>query len=345
MMEKEKINNKTLTKKDFVSDQAVRWCPGCGDHVILAALQKTLAACNLAPENVVFVSGIGCSSRLPYYLNTFGIHSIHGRAPAIASGVKLANPELSIWVATGDGDGLAIGGNHFIHAIRRNINMNIIVFNNNIYALTGGQYSPTTPFSQKTSTTPDGSYERPTSVGELTIGSQGTFFARVADNEPKQMEEVFKRAYNHQGTSVVEILQNCVIFTDKIHETITGKDTKNESQLRLEHGEPMIFGGQQKYGLKLNGMKLDTVPLNDDENPADREDIIRHDAKNPDPNLHYALIRLSLPDMPFAMGVIRETKDNVYEQDNYDSIRAAQKKSQFNSIFNLIHSGNTWKVQ
>lgn len=331
-----------LTKKDLTSDQMVRWCPGCGDYVILNALKKALVNLNHPKENIVCVSGIGCSSRLPYYLDTYGIHSLHGRAAATASGVKLANPELNVWVVTGDGDCMAIGGNHFIHAIRRNINLNIVIFNNKIYGMTKGQASPTTPEGTKTKTSPEGTYERPFNAGELAIGSQGTFFARVPDNQPKLLEEVLTEASKHDGTSVVEVLQNCVIFTDKIHEEITGKDSRDDNQLILEHGKPMIFGKHQTYGLRVNSMKLEKVAIDDEQNIPD--DILVHNVEQDDPALHLALTRMQLPDFPVAMGIIRRAKASVFDQKVHEAITAAKGNSRFNNVTELINSGNTWTI-
>ena len=230
------------TPKDFKSDQEVRWCQGCGDHAILSAVQKALTELDIPKEKFAFISGIGCSSRFPYYVNVYGFHGIHGRAAAIASGVKISNPGLSVWVATGDGDSLAIGGNHFIHVVRRNIDLNIILFNNQIYGLTKGQFSPTTPYGSVTKSSPYGTIENAFNIGILVMGAQGTFFARVVDTDPKMMKEVFIEAAKHKGTSVVEILQNCVIFNDDAHKEITGKEFREENQIYLKHGQPMIFG-------------------------------------------------------------------------------------------------------
>ena len=236
-----------LTKKDFTSDQDVRWCPGCGDYAILAQVQKVFPELEIPKENMVVVSGIGCSSRFPYYMNTYGFHSIHGRAPAIASGIKLSNPELSVWVVTGDGDAMSIGGNHFIHAIRRNIDINIIMFNNEIYGLTKGQFSPTSQTGIKTKSNPHGITDAPFVPTKLALGAGATFIARIPDTNPKGMQTVFLEAEKHKGTSFVEILQNCVIFNDKTYGDITGKDVKHDMQLYLKHGKPMIFGKENNF--------------------------------------------------------------------------------------------------
>ncbi len=328
-----------LTRKDFVSDQSVRWCPGCGDYMILANMQKTFAQMDHPKEKFLSVSGIGCSSRITYYLDTYGIHSIHGRAIAVATGAKLANPELNVWVSTGDGDCMAIGGNHFIHACRRNVDLNIIIFNNKIYGMTKGQSSPTTPEGIKTKTAPEGSYENTFNIGETAIGAGATFFARVPDNDPKLMEKVMMQAYRHKGTSVIEVLQNCVIFTDGIHETITGRDTKDDNQLVLEHGEPMVFGKDQKYGLKLDGMKLKKVPF-DESDP----EFLTHDAYEQDSALQMALAKMEIPDFPVAMGVVREAKRASFDRDVHDRISAVQKDSKYKNVNDLFYGGNTWKI-
>ena len=328
-----------LTRKDFVSDQAVRWCPGCGDFMILANMQKAFAQMDHKKEHFLSVSGIGCSSRITYYLDTFGIHSIHGRAIAVATGAKLAKPELNVWVFTGDGDCMAIGGNHFIHACRRNVDLNIIVFNNRIYGMTKGQSSPTTPTGLKTKTAPEGSYETPFNIGEVAIGAGATFFARVPDNNHALMEDVMMQAYHHKGTSVIEVLQNCVIFTDGIHEQITGKDTKDDSQVVLEHGKPMIFGKEKEKGLWVNGFRLEAGKI---KNGAD--DVLVHDAGEHDSLMHLALAKMQLPHHPVAMGVIRKTESESYEKSVHNAIEREKKRTPFKSTSDLFRSGNTWEV-
>lgn len=332
------------SKKDFQTDQMIRWCPGCGDYVILSTLQKAFSQLGTPKQDIVCVSGIGCSSRLPYYMDTYGIHSIHGRAAATATGVKLSRPDLSVWVLTGDGDCMAIGGNHFIHAVRRNMDMNIIIFNNKIYGMTKGQTSPTTPMGQKTKTSPDGSYENPFTIGELTIGAQGTFFARVPDNNPKLMEDVIIRAGKHKGTSVIEVLQNCVIFTDGIHEEITGKEQKDDNQLLLEHGQPMIWGKDQKYGLKTKGMHLEKVALGEESNGQDHPDLLKHDAYDDQPELQIALARMQLPDYPVAMGVLREVEAPTFDDLLHSGLKQSRENSKYEKISDLFSSGNTWKI-
>ncbi|TVR15256.1 MAG: 2-oxoacid:ferredoxin oxidoreductase subunit beta [Balneolaceae bacterium] len=340
-MQAEKTKDKrALTSKDFKSDQAVRWCPGCGDYMILAIMQKAFTQMDNAKENFLSVSGIGCSSRITYYLETYGIHSIHGRAISVATGAKLANPDLNVWVFTGDGDCMAIGGNHFIHACRRNVNLNIIIFNNKIYGMTKGQSSPTTPAGVKTKTAPEGSYENPFNIGEVAIGAGATFFARVPDNNPKLMEDVMMQAYHHKGTSVIEVLQNCVIFTDGIHEKITGRDTKDDNQIILEHGKPMIFGKEENRGLKINGMRLEKTVF---ENGTD--DSLNHDAEEIDPLLHLALSKLHLPDYPVAMGVIRKVKSTPFEERVHSAIASVKKQNKIKNTDQLFRSGNTWQIE
>lgn len=334
-----KEETKELTRKDFVSDQAVRWCPGCGDYMILAMMQKTFAQMGHQKENFLSVSGIGCSSRITYYLDTYGIHSIHGRAIAVATGAKLANPDLNVWVFTGDGDCMAIGGNHFIHACRRNVNLNIIVFNNKIYGMTKGQSSPTTPVGTKTKTAPEGSYEQPFNIGEVAIGSGATFFARVPDNDPKLLENVMMEAYHHQGTSVIEVLQNCVIFTDGIHEAITGKETKDDNQLRLQHGKPMIFGREQNKKIQLSGMKLVKADTGDKNSEA-----LIHDESELEPQMHIALANLQLPHQPVAVGIIRRVELPNYGDIVHEAIKAEKISSEFKNLDDLYRGGNTWEI-
>ncbi|MFH2095001.1 MAG: 2-oxoacid:ferredoxin oxidoreductase subunit beta, partial [Bacteroidota bacterium] len=265
-----------LTKKDFMVDGPVKWCVGCGGYAVLSSVQNVLPKTCNKKENVVFVSGIGCSSRFPYYIHTYGFHSLHGRASAIASGIKVANPKLKVWQVTGDGDSMAIGGNHFIHLIRRNININLLLFNNKIYGLTKGQYSPTTPKGSITKTSPDGTIENPFNPGELTMGAQGSFFARAVDNDPKMLQEILELAAQHEGTSIVEVLQNCVIFNNEVHADITGRDVKNEHQIYLKHGQPMIFGNNNDKGLIVENNALKVVKIG--ENGITEKDILIHDA-------------------------------------------------------------------
>ncbi len=334
-------NNYTF--KDFKSDQEIRWCPGCGDSAILNAVQKAMADLGHKKEDYAVVSGIGCSSRFPYYMATYGFHGIHGRAGALASGVKVANPTLSVWQITGDGDALAIGGNHFIHEIRRNVDLNILLFNNEIYGLTKGQYSPTSKYGKITKTSPFGTVEYPFSVGELTIGAHGKFFARTTDNNLKQMTDVFIDAENHKGTSVIEILQNCVIFNDGVHDLITDKNTREEHQIYLEHGKPMLFGKDNNKGLMLDGWKLKAVTIGED--GVTEADILVHDAHEENPTLHSMLINMKLPDLPVAMGVIRAVKATTYDAAVEKQIEWVKESSKIKNMTDLLFSGNTWEVK
>jgi 2-oxoglutarate ferredoxin oxidoreductase subunit beta len=332
-----------LTKKDFESDQMVRWCPGCGDYAILSAMTNALPQLGIPRENFVFISGIGCASRFPYYMNTFGFHTIHGRGPAVATGVKLANPKLSVWEIQGDGDALAIGGNHFIHAIRRNIDINIILFNNEIYGLTKGQYSPTSPQGLVTKSTPYGSVERPFHAGELVIGAQGTFYARTIDTNPKLMTEMFVHAAQHIGTSLVEVLQNCVIFNDGAHAGVTDKVNRDDFQLHVKHGQPLLFGKDNKKGLRLNGLKLEVVTIG--ENGITEKDILVHDAESEDPTLHLMLARLSPPHFPMALGVIRNVRAKTYEEALEEEREKITTKSKYHSVDDLLKSGEVWEIK
>lgn len=341
-MSEENTKTGELTKQDFKVTNPVKWCAGCGGHAVLSTVQSVLPETGVKKENMVFVSGIGCSSRFPYYINTYGVHGMHGRAAAIASGVKVANPELSVWVVTGDGDLMAIGGNHFIHILRRNININILLFNNKIYGLTKGQYSPTTPIGSVTKSSPDGTIENPFMPGELAMGSQGSFFARTVDTEPKMMREVFLKAAEHKGTSVVEILQNCIIFANQVHTDITGKEVRDEHQIYLKHGEPMLFGKENEKGLVLEKGRLKAVTPGKDGYTL--EDILIHDEKVPDDTMHYMLARMTLPDLPVAMGVIRACECKVYESMLVDQIDHAMENTGIKNMNELLRSGNTFQV-
>ena len=331
---------KQYTFKDFASDQEVRWCPGCDDYVILRSMQKALPEMGLKKEDVVFISGIGCSSRFPYYMDTYGMHGIHGRAPAIATGVKLANPKLSVWVITGDGDAMAIGGNHFIHVIRRNLDLNIVLFNNEIYGLTKGQFSPTSLVGQKTKSSPYGNTQPPFQPGELAIGSQARFFARIGGNNPKDMTDIFIQAEKFKGTSLIEVLQNCVIFNDGCYTKYTDKDVKEDQQIFLEHGKPMIFGKNRDKGLILNGLKLEVVTIG--ENGITQEDLLVHNAKEKDPTLHQMLVRLQYP---LATGIIRSYDDATLEE-REDALTAQVKSnSKFRKTDDLFFSGETYEIR
>ncbi|MFO7998359.1 MAG: 2-oxoacid:ferredoxin oxidoreductase subunit beta [Bacteroidales bacterium] len=345
MLEKDRIEASPveLTKDDFVSDQMVKWCPGCGAHAILAAVANVFPKIGYKKENFAMVSGIGCSSRFPYYVNTYGFHGIHGRASAIASGLKLANPGLSVWVATGDGDSMAIGGNHFIHILRRNIDVNIMLFNNQIYGLTKGQYSPTTPLGSVTKTSPFGTIEHPFVVSGLVLGAQGTFFARVPDNNVRLMSEVMYEAANHDGTSVVEILQNCIIFADKTHGEVTDREHRDDRQLILRHDEPMIFGKNRDKGIMLVGNRLEVVTIG--ENGIVESDILVHDQYNKDPGIHRMIGRMMGPAFPVAMGVIRSAPYDTYDDLMEEQLEQAAKSSKIKTVNDLLKSGDTWEVK
>ncbi len=334
-----------LTKKDFVSDQEVKWCPGCGDYSVLNSVQAIMPELGVRIEDIMVVSGIGCSSRFPYYVSTYGFHGIHGRGSAIASGIKLANPNLSVWQITGDGDCLAIGGNHFIHLVRRNIDINVIIFNNKIYGLTKGQVSPTTPKGSITKTTPDGSVDKPFRPGILTVGAQGDFFARVLDTNPKLMRESLKAAAKHKGASVVEVLQNCVIFNNQVHGIVTAKEFKHDNQLILEHGQPMLFGKEKEKGIHFNKdkMKLEVVTIG--ENGITLDDILVHDAYMDVPWLHLKLIQMQPPHFPLALGVIRSVQSTPYEEMVYEQVKKRKETSKFNSIDDLLDSGDVFEIK
>jgi len=329
--------------KDFKSDQEVRWCPGCGNHAILSSIQKALSELDLPREKYVFVSGIGCSSRLPYYMSTYGFHGIHGRAAAIATGIKTVNPDLSVWVITGDGDSLAIGGNHFIHAIRRNIDINIILFNNEIYGLTKGQYSPTSNIGLVTKTSPYGTVEEPFSVGELVIGAKGKFFARTVDNNINLTTEILIEAAKHKGTSVVEVLQNCVIFNDGVHDVVTGKDVRDDRTIILKHGEPMLFGKDRKNGLILEGLKLKVVRIG--EKGIKEKDILVHNAHENNPGIHYFLANMRYPEYPVALGVIRSVEGETYESAVAEQIKKVREKAEIKCVDDLLESGTVFVVE
>ncbi len=331
------------TPADFKSDQEVRWCPGCGDHAILNAVQRALpeiADATDTPHNrFTFVSGIGCSSRFIYYMKTFGFHSVHGRANAVATGVKVANPELAVWVCTGDGDSLAIGGNHFIHAIRRNVDLNVILFNNEIYGLTKGQYSPTSKLGKITKTSPYGTVEKPFNPGELVIGAKGSFFARSVDMEVALSKDCFISAAKHAGMSVVEILQNCVIFNDKTHASFAAdKATRAEHTITLRHGEKMLFGAQNEKGLVFENMKLKVVTVG--------QDVLIHDAHECDTTLHSMLAAMKYPDYPVALGVIRDVDDPVvYDAAVVRQVEEVKASSNIHCVDDLLRSGATWEIE
>ena len=336
-------------QQDFKSKLEIKWCPGCGDYAVHAALLRAFPVIakelNYTKEQFAFVSGIGCSSRFPYYVNCYGFHGIHGRASAISTGVKVANPHLSVWQATGDGDALAIGGNHFIHAIRRNIDINILLFNNQIYGLTKGQYSPTSKLGMITKTSPYGTVEHPFNPGELIIGARGTFFARSLDVEIQLSTDIMIEAAKHDGTSVMEMLVNCVIFNDKAHGYISDKENRDDRIIVLQHGQPMIFGKNRDKGLILDkdAMQLKIVELG--KNGITEKDILVHNAENQDTGIHMMLAGMKAPDMPVALGIIRNVKDKTYDDNVRDQLEEVKAAAKVHCVDDLLQSGATWEVE
>ncbi len=330
------------TAKDFSSDQDVRWCPGCGDYSILAQVQRIMPELNVPREKVAVISGIGCSSRFPYYMNTYGFHSIHGRATAIASGLKIARPDLSVWVATGDGDGLSIGGNHMIHVLRRNVDINILMFNNQIYGLTKGQYSPTSEMGKITKTSPVGSVDMPFNPAALALGSGGTFVARSLDRDPKHMQTIIKRAAEHKGTSFVEIYQNCNVFNDGAFFAFTEKETKSDTVVFLEHGKPLVFGKDGDKGIKLDGFSPVVVSLTDGSHSVN--DLLVHNET--DSTLAFILANMTYnPDLPRPVGIFLSIDRPRYEVEMEKQIDSAISKRGKGSLEKLLNSGDTWVIQ
>lgn len=338
----EPIEVKQYTAKDFKSDQYVRWCPACGDYAILNVLQKVMAELGVSPTQTAVISGIGCSSRLPYYISGYGFHTIHGRGAAIATGVKVANPELTVWQITGDGDCLAIGGNHFIHSVRRNVDINVLLFNNQIYGLTKGQFSPTSKKGWVTKSSPYGTVEEPFQPGELTIGAHGTFFGRLLDVDLKSSQMTMMAAARHPGASIVECLVNCIIFNDGAHSYLSEKASREDRIVVLEHGKKMIFGKEKNKGLVLDGLKLKVVTIGED--GITEDDILTHDAVNPDPTLHLMLVRMQAPDFPIAIGVIRDVPAEPFDQAITNQIVKEQAKSKVKSFDDLIETLEQWEV-
>ena len=333
---------KQYTAKDFKSDQYVRWCPGCGDYAVLNTLQKVMADLGVPPHETAVISGIGCSSRLPYYISGYGFHSIHGRGAAIATGVKVANPKLTVWQITGDGDCLAIGGNHFIHSVRRNVDINVILFNNQIYGLTRGQYSPTTKKGYVTKSSPFGTIERPFRPAELTFGARGTFFGRTLDVDLKSAQMTMMAAAKHKGTSVIETLVNCVIFNDGAHSWLSEKENRYDRLIILEHGKPMIFGKNSDKGLVLDGFQLKVVTLG--ENGITESDLLVHDAHCEDSTLQLKLAMMEGPDFPVAVGVIRDVETETYDEAMTKQIEEVQAKSKIKTFDDLIDSCEQWDM-
>jgi 2-oxoglutarate ferredoxin oxidoreductase subunit beta len=331
----------TFTKKDFESDQAVRWCPGCGDYAVLAQVQKLLPTLGIPRENFAFISGIGCSSRFPYYMETYGMHSIHGRAPAIASGLKIARPELSVWVVTGDGDALAIGGNHFIHAMRRNIGLKIVLLNNRIYGLTKGQCSPTSEFGKKTKTTPLGSIDRPFVPVSVALGAGATFVARTIDSDLQHLQQTLKRAAAHEGTAFVEVLQNCMVFNDGAYETLSDKATRAEARLLLEHGKPLLYGANGDKGIRMRGLEPEIVTVG--ENGVTADDLVVHDEHAENGGLAFFLSQFTAP-LPVPLGVFRAVTAPAYEGLTSQLAADARSKRGRGTLQALFEGGDTWTI-
>ncbi len=332
----------TLTRKDFMSDQELRWCPGCGDYGIVAALQLMMPDLGIEPHNMVFVSGIGCAARLPYYMNTYGVHSIHGRAPALATGVALTRPDLSVWVIGGDGDMLSIGGNHLIHALRRNVNLKILMFNNQIYGLTKGQYSPTSDVGKVTKSTPFGSIDHPFNPVSVALGAEATFVARTHDMDRQHMQQVFRQAHEHQGAAFVEVYQNCNVFNDGAYDDLLRRDVRADMLIPLEHGQPIRFGSEGQFGVAQNEF-AELVVGEVAELGEDR--LLIHDQSRPDPTLAFALSRLATgPHTPTPVGVFRDVQRPVYETEVQAQVDAEVSRSGRGSLADLLTSGATWTV-
>src|SRR5436190_7477503 len=312
-----------LSPKDLATDQEVRWCPGCGDYSILAQMKKALATVGVPREKMVFISGIGCSSRFPYYMNTYGIHSIHGRAPTLATGLKAARPDLTVWVITGDGDGLSIGGNHLIHCIRRNVDLKIVLFNNEIYGLTKGQYSPTSRIGTRTKSSPLGSIDNPLRPLSIAIGAEATFVARTRDTDIHHLSRTLQRAAAHKGAAFVEVYQNCKIFNDGVFEYATDKGVKADNTISLEHGKPLIFGKDRSRGIRLHGLDPEVVTLG---NGVTADDLLIHDEKAEEPSLAYLLSRMVFPRFPECVGVYRAVERPTYEELLNDQLEEAVKR-------------------
>ncbi|MBK1680649.1 2-oxoacid:ferredoxin oxidoreductase subunit beta [Rhodocyclus tenuis] len=338
-----------LTRKDFESEQDVRWCPGCGDYSLLAQIQKLLPQLGIARENFAFVSGIGCSSRFPYYMDTYGMHAIHGRAPAVASGLKLARPELSVWVVTGDGDALAIGGNHFIHAIRRNIGLKIVLLNNRIYGLTKGQFSPTTELGEKTKTSPYGNIDRPFSAAALALGAGATFVARVVDTDLAQLGPILARAAAHPGTAFVEVLQNCIVFNDGAYAALTDKKQRDELRLVLEHGQPLRFGSNGERGIRLAGLRPEIVSVAGAPGVPEGEgvpvsELAVHDESDRHGSLAFLLAQFAAPEFPLPLGIFRAVAAPAFEDMNAAIEDAARQQRGAGDLASLLAGGDTWTV-
>ena len=331
-----------LSRKEFLTDQEVRWCPGCGDFAVLAQVQKLLPTLGIPRENFVVVSGIGCSSRFPYYVDTYGLHTIHGRAPALATGLKLARPELSVWIVTGDGDALAIGGNHFIHLLRRNVDVKILLLNNRIYGLTKGQSSPTSEYGKTTKTTPLGSIERPFNPVALALAAGGTFVARSIDSEQEHLAGVLRQAAQHRGTAFVEIYQNCVTFNDGAYDLLTDRGTRHDARVLLEDGRPAVFGVGQTRGLRLRGLQLEVIAVR--EAGAGAEECLVHQAGAADSTAAYLLSQLEPPDFPVPLGVFRSVRKPTYDESSEELGARARERSGRGNLESLLRGGASWTI-
>jgi len=334
-----------VTRKatDYASDAEVRWCPGCGDYSILNTVKRALASTNIDPDKIAFISGIGCSSRFPYYMGTYGVHGIHGRALPLATGLKLSRPDIQVWVATGDGDCMSIGGNHLIHALRRNIDLKILMFNNRIYGLTKGQASPTSQLGQITPSTPYGVYERPFGPMQLALGCEPSFIARTLDINPKHMLSVLERAGAHTGAAFVEVYQNCVIFNDSAYDYITGKDVREDMILELEHGKPMIFGKERNKGIRLNGLNPEVVTLG--ENGITEADLLVHDEQATNPMIAYMLSRMHAPEFPEPIGVFRAVRMQTADEAMFEQMAAVRAKKGQPTLQQILDGNETWVIE
>lgn len=331
-----------LTPKDFSTDQEVRWCPGCGDYSILKAVRKVLAEDGCSVDNTVFVSGIGCAARFPYYISTYGFHTVHGRAPGFATGIKLANPKLDVWIVSGDGDALSIGGNHFIHMLRRNVDVQYLLFNNAIYGLTKGQYSPTTRPGARTPSSPMGSIEMPLSACRLALGANGTFVARAVDTAQKHLPEVLKRAHAYKGTALVEILQNCHVFNDDYFADFTARDVAEDRQVVVEHGKPLVFGKARNKGLRITSGKMELEVVTVGENGVTEGDILIHDETNRE--LASLLASMDTPEMPVAVGVLYCIEREPFAEKVLEQVAERKKELPNATLDALFRQGATWTV-
>ena len=332
------------TREDFVSGQDVRWCPGCGDYAILSVMQKTLADFTTTKrENHVFISGIGCSSRFPYYMNTYGFHTIHGRAPAIATGLKCVRPELTVWVVTGDGDGLSIGGNHLIHCLRRNVDLKIILVNNEIYGLTKGQYSPTSKLGKVAKSTPEGSIDYPINPLCIAIAAEATFIARTVDSDPRHMGQTLAQAMNHKGVAFVEVFQNCVIFNKDTHLPIVGREFRDDRAVYLEHCKPLIFGKNKDRGIKLNGLKVEVIDLG--VRPEEAKNLLTHNTQIASPHYAYLLTQMEYPELPVPFGVFRDIQKPTYEGMLDEQVKNSVQKRGAGTLKEALYTSEVWKVE